>query len=98
MLKDYELKRIGNLSVCYKTFISKKANLNEIDICMWNKDFTRRWTIASFEFDEHGFCYDLVSCGDRLTDKNINANDFFELVRWGYHYLEGVEKYEEIQN
>ncbi len=90
-LKDYEIDRVGNLSLCYKTFIHRKCKDDEIEISMWDENFQSRWTIASFDKDEECDCYCLNSCVDRLNDKKINWQDFGELVKKGYEFLGAYE-------
>lgn len=90
-LKDYEIDRVGNLSLCYKTFIHRKCKDDEIEISMWDENFQSRWTIASFDKDEKCDCYRLNSCLDRLNDKKINWQDFGELVKKGYEFLGAYE-------
>lgn len=90
-LHEYEIKRVGNLSLCFKTFLNKAAKDTEIDICQWSEDFSNRWTIASFEphyEDDYLEGYELNSCGNRLNDKSLNWKDFGELVKCGYNWLE----------
>ena len=86
--KDYEILRSGRLSLCYKTFIDRTGEEDEIEICMWDKKFTNRWTIASFEYEPEYNCYKLESCGERLNDSNINWMDFGVLVKKGYEILD----------
>lgn len=86
-LKDYEIERKGRLSLSYKTFFNKKANKDDIEICMWDKRFKYRWTIASFDYYEKEMCYQLISCCDRLNDEDINWSDFGILVQAGYKHL-----------
>lgn len=97
-LKNYEIDRIGNLSLCYETFINRKHKNDEIEICMWDKDFQSRWTIASFDKDEEYDCYRLNSCLDRLNEEKLNWQDFGELVKKGYKFLgaKGVYTYSQI--
>ena len=90
-LHSYEIKRLGNLSLCFKTFIGKTPQEDDIEISMWDKSFLHRWTIASFEphyDDEDIDSYELVSCGSRLNDKDINWKDFGKLVKLGYEWLD----------
>ena len=68
-MKEYEIKRKGRLSLGYKTIIGRKVTNEDIEITMWNKSFTTRWTIASFEKDEES--YYLESCGERLKNLNV---------------------------
>ena len=98
ILKDYEIKRINNLSLCYKAFIGRTANKDEIAICLCDKELRSKWTIASFEphYDgDHLEGYSLESCGDRLNDKEINWTDFGKLVQFGYNYLNNLLKEDE---
>lgn len=97
-LEDYEIDRVGNLSLCYKTFINRKHKNDEIEISMWDKDFQSRWTIASFDKDEEYDCYRLNSCLDRLNEEKLNWQDFGELVKKGYKFLgtKGVDTYSQI--
>ena len=89
MLHDYEIKRIGHLSLGYVySGISKAFHEDAIEICKWNDDFTNRWTIAFFEYEPEEKCYKLESCGDRLNDSDINWTDFGVLVKKGYEILD----------
>ena len=97
-IKDYEIKRLGNLSLCFKTFLGKEAKETDIEICQWSDDFKTRWTIASFEPEyDDGYLegYEVVSCGDRLTDKEIDWTNFGSLVNYGYNWLENHVKEDE---
>lgn len=87
--EDYEIVRIGHLALGYQTFIGREADKDEIEIYEWNEDFTSRWTIATFEYDEKEAVYTLVSCGDRMS----NIDDwgaFGELVKTGYNILDSL--------
>ena len=83
---DYELVRIGHLALGYQTFINREAKENEIEIYEWSKDYTSRWTVASFEYDEDEEVYTLVSCGDRLS-RIDDWEAFGVLVQTGYDIL-----------
>ena len=85
--KSRAILRCGHLALCYKTFIDRTGKDDEIEICMWNDDFTNSWTIASFEYEPEENCYKLESCGDRLNDNNIGWMDFGILVKKGYEIL-----------
>lgn len=100
MKYDFEIKRLGHLSLAYKTwshiypskyykpFESKETDL---EISMWDSNFEYRWTIASFEMDyedEEFNGYKLVSCGERLKNPDINWADFGELVKCGYAQID----------
>lgn len=37
-MNNYVIKRIGNLALCYKTFINREATDEDIEICMFNRD------------------------------------------------------------
>lgn len=94
-LPDYEIAKIGNLSLDYKTFIDRKAKENEIEICMWNKDNTNRWTVASFEpqYDNNEIIdYNLVCDSSIFDDAELNINDFQELVKMGNTKLQSGNK------
>ncbi len=82
----YEIKRIGRLALGYQTFITRKAKEDEIEIYMWDEDFTHRWTVASFQYDENNDLYNLVG-SDYLVDiKDWNA--YGKLVKKGFKHLE----------
>lgn len=83
---DYEIMKVGHLALGYKTFIGREAKEDEIEIYEWSKDFTSRWTIASFEYDEKEEIYNVVSCGDRLS-RITDWEAFGELVKTGYDLL-----------
>lgn len=86
--KKYEIKRIGRLALGYQTFINRKAKEDEIEICMWDEDFTHRWTIASFQYDENNDLYNLIG-SDYLVDiKDWNA--YGKLVKEGFKHLENL--------
>ena len=86
--KKYEIKRIGRLALSYQTLINRKAKEDEIEICMWDEDFTHRWTIASFQYDENNDLYNLVG-SDYLVDiKDWNA--YGKLVKEGFKHLENL--------
>lgn len=87
--KDYEIVRIGHLALGYQTFIGREADKDEIEIYEWSKDFTSRWTIASFEYDEKEEVYNVVSCGDRLS-RIDDWGAFGELVKTGYNILDSL--------
>ena len=86
---DYELVRIGHLALGYQTFIDREAKENEIEIYKWNEDFTSRWTIATFEYDEKEDFYILGSCGNRVNDID-DWEAFGELVKTGYNILDNL--------
>lgn len=86
---NYEIMRIGHLALGYQTFIDRKAKENEIEIYQWDKDYTSRWTVASFEYDEDEEVYTLVSCGDRLS-RIDDWEAFGELVKTGYNILNSL--------
>ena len=54
------IERIGNLALCYKTFLTKEAGEKDLDICMFNSNGRTRYTIASFDYDEDDYCYCLI--------------------------------------
>lgn len=83
----WTIKRIGNLGLCYKTFIGKEAGEKDLEICAFNSDGTR-YTIASFSHELEENCYLLNSCGDRLKNQNIDWQAFGELVKLAYERLE----------
>lgn len=87
--EDYEIIRIGHLALGYQTFIDREAKENEIEIYKWNEDFTSRWTIATFEYDEKEDFYILGSCGDRINDID-DWEAFGELVKTGYNILDNL--------
>ena len=86
----YLIKQEQDLGLCYKTYINKKAEPDEIEICKFNSDGTR-YTIASFDYDEDEECYCLNSCCDRLKI-DINWTIFGSLVKQGYEMLKEVDK------
>lgn len=93
---DFEIKRLGHLSLAYKTRIGKyyqpfENKETDLEISMWDSNFESRWTIASFEMDyedEEFDGYKLVSCGERLKNPAINWSDFGELVKCGYAQID----------
>lgn len=85
--KKWLIMQLGNIALCYKTFIGKEATKKDIEICKFNDDNTR-YTIASFDYNEKEECYCLNSCVNRLNDKDINWKDFGTLVLQGYSILE----------
>ena len=82
-----DIKRIGNLSLGYKTYIGKESCEKDIEICQWNLEDGHKWTIASFEYDDDEICYYLKGCGDRLKSKNIDWEVFGLLVQKAYKIL-----------
>ena len=84
---DWLIKRIGNLGLCYKTFLHRKATKKDLEICMFDED-NSRYTIASFDYDEDEMCYCLNSCCNRLNSKRIDWEVFGLLVLKGYKILE----------
>lgn len=94
-LKDYEIARKGLLSLCYKTFIGKEAEKDDIEISQWSdNNYQQRWTIASFRKyyeDDELICYSIESCGDRLNG-DIDWKDFGYLIKEGYKYLKIISK------
>lgn len=86
---DYEIMRLGHLALGYKTFIGKEATRDDIEIYEWSEDYTSRWTVASFEYDEDEEVYTLVSCGDRLS-RIDDWEAFGELVKTGYNILDSL--------
>ena len=82
-----DIKRIGNLSLGYKTFLFKDTEPIDLEICMWLDDNTK-YTIASFDYDEFNNLFELNSCADRLNNTKINWEDFGKLVLEGYKILE----------
>lgn len=86
--KKYEILRLGNLALGYKTFLGREAMEDEIEIYEYDNTFSWRWTIASFEIREDK-TIEIKSCGDRL--KNIEDwNAFGQLVKEGYRILENL--------
>ena len=83
---DYEIMRLGHLALGYKTFIGREATRDDIEIYEWSEDYTSRWTVASFEYDEDEEVYTLVSCGDRLS-RIDDWEAFGILVQTGYDIL-----------
>lgn len=88
-LKPYEIKRIGKLSLGYKTFFNRKAFDDEIEICMWDEGFSHRWTIASFDYNERENAYDLIGNEYLFDVKDWKA--FGELVQKGYDILKNFK-------
>ena len=84
--EDYEIVRIGHLALGYQTFIGRETDKDEIEIYEWSEDYTSRWTVASFEYDEDEEVYTLVSCGDRLS-RIDDWEAFGALVQTGYDIL-----------
>lgn len=81
-----EIKRLGKLALGYKTFVGREANEDEIEICMWDSDFTHKWTIASFEYDKETNSYNLEgSCYLRDVQDWIA---FGTLVKEGFEILD----------
>ena len=89
-LHDYEIKRIGHLHLGYVySGISRAFHEDAIEICKWNDNFSSRWTVASFQYNEKNNCYELEVCGGRLRDlKEDEWEDFGKLVKEGYEYLD----------
>ena len=83
---DYEIKRLGRLVLGYKTFIGRKANEDEIEICMWDSDFTHKWTVASFEYNEKLNLYDLKGSAYLRNVQDWIA--FGTLVKEGFEILD----------
>lgn len=86
------IERIGNLSLSYKTFLFQTPGQYDLEIRAWCKDTNQVdkeycYTLASFEFRERESCYELHFCCDRADDKNINWNDFGQLVLKAYKIL-----------
>lgn len=84
--KPWEILRIDNLALCYKTFIGKEASEKDIEICAFNDDDTR-YTIASFDYNEKEDCY-ILKCCDKLNDEKIDWQVFGDLVLEGYKILD----------
>lgn len=84
-MEKYEIERIGVLALGYKTFLDREAREDEIEICMWDNDFTHRWTIASFDYNEKEESYYLVGSEYLVDIKDWNA--FGKLVKKGYEIL-----------
>ena len=83
----WTIERIGNLGLCYKSFIGKDTTDKDLEICVFNNDGTR-YTIASFNYDDKEHYYSLDSCGNRLKNDDIDWRIFGELVRKAYKRLE----------
>lgn len=83
---NYEIMKIGQLALGYKTFIGREAKEDEIEIYEWSKDFSSRWTVASFKYNEKEEVYNVVSCGDRLS-RIDDWEAFGALVEAGYNLL-----------
>lgn len=84
--KEWLIKKIDNLALCYKTFINKESTKKDIEICMFNNDGTR-YTIASFDYDYDKCCYCLNSCCDGLNNNKIDWEVFGLLVKKAYKIL-----------
>lgn len=80
---EYEIKRLGSLALGYKIFIGRKANKDEIEIYMWNSNFTYRWIIASFEYNKETNSYDLKG--------NEHLKDVQDWIAFGTLVKEGFE-------
>ena len=85
--KPWQILRIDNLALCYKTFVGRETSEKDIEICAFNDDDTR-YTIASFDYNEKQDCYVLNSCCDRLNNEKIDWQVFGDLVIEGYKILE----------
>ena len=83
--KEYEIETIGRLALGYKTFLSRKAEEDEIEICMWDEGFSHRWTIASFDYDDKENKYILVGNDYLIEVKDWEA--FGKLVKKGYEIV-----------
>lgn len=88
------IKKINNLALD----IQKTPNRYWLNIMQQSKDGTYYWVISGFDYDKEYELYQLNSIGDRLNDKEINWNDYGELVKLGYEILNSNNKLEKIYN
>lgn len=84
--KPWQILRIDNLALCYKTFVGRETSEKDIEICAFNDDNTR-YTIASFNYNEKEDYYILKFC-DKLNDEKIDWQVFGDLVKEGYKILD----------
>ena len=82
------IKKINNLALD----IQKTPNKYWLNIMQQSKDGTYYWVISGFDYDKEYELYKLNSIGSRLNDKEINWNDYGELVKLGYEILNSNNK------
>lgn len=104
MSQTYKIKEIGRLGLGFKTKITNldpKTGEFETVLCgeledgleiyLWAEDFSCRWTIASFDFNEKERCFELTEIGDRLANPDINWGDLHKLYAFGRSILDVAE-------
>lgn len=87
-------KKIGNLELCPITYLDGKKP-DTLEICQWNEDDTRKWTILTFRYNMEEEYFYIEECGDRLKDENIDWTTLGKLVKLGRKCLELAKEFEE---
>ena len=82
-------KRINNLEIrSCDTFLASFEKHDRAEIVLWyNED--NCYTIAYFKPSEEYF--NLISVGPRICDKEIDYNNFIELVKYGFTKLDNIK-------
>lgn len=82
MINKKYYHKINNLDIALK-----ETNHKYIMIYQWAKDFSHKWGIAGFYYDDEENYWYLRTYGN-FNYKNIDMYDFGTLVRLGFRWIE----------
>lgn len=83
-------KKIGNLELCPVTYLGGKKP-DTLEICQWDKNDTRKWTILTFRYNMKEEYFYIEECGENDRTYLLNLLD-----EYGVGYIVSYPEYYKV--